>query len=257
MRTRRGLATGLTMLALLGLLSAVRGQKEEPGRRPLDPQAVAVRLLLGVGDRQEQAWGGRVETDKGEVVGVEGWRFRDGDRVSGANSWEARSRPSAAAKQALAKKGANVKKKGNAAKKAQGAGGQGGAIVPNGVVATLKAPEDARLAVHTEHGDFTVALADLADGSPRRFLDGRVEVQRVPPSVVLLDGPAQEDFPSAAADARGTLWVAYVAHEPRGPATLPALKERPKEFASYVPKGGATRSACSASPTARPATRST
>ena len=60
----------------------------------------------------------------------------------------------------------------------------------------------------------------------------------VPTAVTLYDGPDQEDFPAAAADARGTVWVACVVHQARGPATLPALTERPKSFASYVPKEG-------------------
>src|SRR5262245_36095832 len=74
---RSGLATGLPMLVLLGLTS-VQGQKAETGSRAreLDFDAVAVRLLLGVGDTEPDTWGGSVEVDKGEVVGLEGWRFR-------------------------------------------------------------------------------------------------------------------------------------------------------------------------------------
>ena len=241
MRGRRCLASAVTMLALLLGLSVVRGQKEEAGRRPLDAGAVAVRLLVGVGDSQERDWGGKVEIDKGEILGVEGWRFRADDRVSGVNSWEARSRTTpknAAGKKAAGK--AALAKKGGALKKAPG-GLNAGAVVPNGLIVTLKAPDDARLTVKTPQGEAAVALSALADGSVQRLLDGRVEAQRVPPSAVLIDGPDQEDFPSAAADARGAVWVAYVVHEPRGPDLTETLKARPKEFASLVPKGGGDR----------------
>ena len=36
-------------------------------------------------------WSGRVKVDRGEVVGVEGARFRRGDRARGPDSWEASS----------------------------------------------------------------------------------------------------------------------------------------------------------------------
>ena len=51
---------------------------------------------------------------------------------------------------------------------------------PNGVIVRLKAPAEATLTVETEQGKFTVPLADLADGATRRYLDGKVEAQRVP-----------------------------------------------------------------------------
>jgi hypothetical protein len=70
-------------------------------------------------------------------------------------------------------------------------------------------------------------------------LNDRVRAQRVFPHAPLVEGPRQEDFPSAAADAAGAgAWVVYVVHEARGPEFLPALTERPLRFAEYVPTGG-------------------
>ncbi|MDR3635277.1 MAG: hypothetical protein P4L84_15845 [Isosphaeraceae bacterium] len=239
MRLHRVLATGVSLATLLGL-SVVQGQKSdgEADRRALDARAFTVRLLLGVGDSQEQTWSGRVKLDKGDVVAVEGWRFRQGDRVTGADSWEAQSRLTG---KAANKKAANKKaaaKKQAALAKAAGAGGANQSVAPNGVIVTLKAPEEANLTVETDRGKFTVALADLAGGAARTLLDGRVEVQRVPPHVTLFDGPDQEDFPSAAADRDGAVWVAFVAHEARGPAVLAPFRERPKSFEDSIPNGG-------------------
>src|SRR5262249_35327764 len=94
MRIHRTLAAGLTLLGLLGV-SVVLAQNTEQDRRaparPLDPDVVAVRLLLGVGDRQVQAWDGQVSVDQGEVLDVEGYRFRKGDELTGRNGWKARS----------------------------------------------------------------------------------------------------------------------------------------------------------------------
>ncbi len=213
MRIRRSIAAILTLLGVLGA-SAVSAQREEgTGSRPerLDPDAFALRVLLGVGDPQVQPWNGRVKLDKGEVLGVEGYRFRKGDRVAGRDSWEAKSHTI----RKTAKKGAVPPKvvKG----KTTGPSTVGAAVTPNGVVVTLKAPADATLTVETPRGNFDVRLSDLAGGAPRRYLDGKAEAQRIEPGVPLLDGDAQEDFPAAAADARGNAWVAYVVHTPRGP----------------------------------------
>ena len=238
MRTRRALALLPTLLAVLAA-SAVWGQRPDdapafpakltdpPGRRTLDPSLVAVRLMLGVGDQAVTPWGGSVKVDRGEVVAVEGARFRRADRVKGGDSWEAGSL-----------KVRNVANKKAAAKKATGPGTAGAAIAPNGVLVTLRSPGDATLNVETEQGNFAVPLADLLDGTIRRYLDGRVAAQRVPPVVALAEGPEQEDFPAASAEVDGTTWVAYVVHSSRGPSIWEALPANPKDFAKYVPEGG-------------------
>ena len=70
--------------------------------------------------------------------------------------------------------------------------------------------------------------------------------------------PYQEDFPAAAADAQGGAWIAYVVHKPRGPEVLESFTAAAQGLRRLrLPRRAATRSACSGSPTARPATRST
>ena len=65
-------------------------------------------------------------------------------------------------------------------------------------------------------GRFKIRLSDLAGGAIHRDLGGRVEAQRVPASVPLVETPTEDDFPAAAGDERGNVWVAYVcAHAPR------------------------------------------
>ena len=84
----------------------------EDAAQPLDSETTVVRLLLGVGDTETRSWQGRVTLDKGEVVGLEPWRFRAA-RVTGPGAWESRSlyllktaqaKAKYAAKKALAKK---------------------------------------------------------------------------------------------------------------------------------------------------------
>ena len=86
---------------------------------------------------------GRVQVNRGEVVGVEGARFRRGDRVTGADSWEAKS---------LMIRKVAAKKKAAAKKESSGPSTFGPAITPNGVLVTLRAPADATLRVETGQG---------------------------------------------------------------------------------------------------------
>jgi hypothetical protein len=234
---RDAAATTMTLLGMIGL-SAVWARIEPAAviapPRPIDPEVISVRLLLGLGDPRVEPWDGKVSLDRGEVVAIDGYRFRAGDKVDGRAAWKARSdliRKDAPAKAAQKKK---------AAPKAvtKGPSTDGRDVAPNGIVIDLKAPGDATLAIETAQGPFKVPLADLADGAPHRYLNRRVEAQRVPPRTPLAEGPDAEDFPAAIADPKGGVWAVYVLHKPIGPEVLESFTERPKNFADYVPKGG-------------------
>jgi len=232
MDMRRLLAFALSISGVLGV-SAVFAQKEDPApvNRTLDPEVVSLRILLGVGDSQSRNWSGKVKLDKGEVASVEGYRFRKGDQVTGRDSWEAKNRilRKAAPKKAQAKNQAVAK---------GGPGTVGAGFTPTGVIVGVKAPSDATLTVETDGGRFEVRLADTAGGKTLKYLYGKAEVQRVPTGIPLQDGPEQADFPSAATDAQGATWIAYIEHQPRGPDVLESYQSRPKNFAASQPQGG-------------------
>jgi len=234
-----------------GVRSAAAPAGEEAAQ-PLDSDTIVVRLLLGVGDTEARSWKGRVTLDKGEVTGIDPWRFRAGARVTGPDAWESRSlyllksaeaKARYAAKKALAKKN-QAKRQAQAQAQAQAKDSHGGpapagtAVVPTGILVRLRAAGDATLNVATEHGNAAIKLADLAGGSARRYLEGRLEARRVPNSTPLVGGPLEQDFPTAAAAGKGGAWVAYVEHRHRGPEVMESLLERPKSFASFVPTGG-------------------
>ena len=233
MRSYRSLAIGLSLLGVLGVSMVLAQNKtEESQRRPLDAEVVAVRLLLGVGDRQEQAWDGRVKIDRGEIVDIEGYRFRKGDQVTGRDGWEARSH---IIRKVAAKKAAVLAKTQG---KASGPSSFGPAITPNGVIVSLKAPMEATLTVSSPKGEVKIPLADLSEGNVRSYLDGKIEAQRIPTSVPLVESRYQEDFPTAAADLQGGAWIAYVVHKPFGPEVSEAYTKRPQSFDDLAPKGG-------------------
>jgi len=236
MLSHRSLALGLTCLGLLGVSVGWAQRQGEPGRAiapatRLDPGTTSIRLMLGVGDQARQDWSGQIRVDQGEVVSVEGYRFRAGDEVTGSSSWKARSLPiRKTAKKALAKK--------VAAKRQTGPGSAGPAITPTGVLVTFKGPSSATLSVESPQGPFQVRLADLEDGAAHPYLDGRVTAERIPNGITLLSSEEHEDFPAAAADSQGGVWVGFVAHEARGPNDLQAYQTRPKRFAELAPKEG-------------------
>lgn len=251
MPPRRLSAVGVSGLALVGA-TLVFGQPPSatapaPATAPtsarqtaattLDPGEFVVQLSLGVGDTAARAWDGRVSVDRGEVVRIEGGRFRAGDAVTGRDAWKARSLPvrraGAVAKKAAAKKKAAVP---NPA--VGGPGNTGPAVAPTVVNVALRAPGDATLRVSTAQGDFSVPLSKLAGGLPHLALDGQAEVRRVPAFAVLADTALQEDFPAAVSDGAGGLWAVYVAHAPNGNDASTAYAERPRDFADLAPTGG-------------------
>jgi hypothetical protein len=256
---RKPLAVGLalavpvvasTVLARPRVPQAVPDAVVAAQHRPEPPRALefgsrGVRLLLGVGDTASADWSGAVILDRGAVLGVEGVRFRAGDGVAGPAGWTARSLPIrrvAAAKKAAGKKAA-AKKAINRAEERGGPSNSGAAITPTGVVARLDAPGDATLTVRTAQGEAAIPLGELqgADGlpaGPRRYLDGRIEAELVPPHAPLAATELQEDFPAAAPDGQGGAWVAYVAHAPRGPDASEALVAAPASFRGFIPEGG-------------------
>ena len=224
-------AAGLTFLMLLGVSGALAQRAGAPPEdRKLDPDVTVVRLLLGVGDRAPQTWSGRVKLDRGELLGVEGYRFRAGDQVTGRDSWDAKSR--------LIRKAAPKKAQAVAKNAVGGPSTFGPEATPNGVLVSLKAPDDATLTVETDRGSFDVKLAEIASGRSQRYLDGKARAERVPAYAPLVTSPEQDDFPAAVSDGRGGAWVVYVVHKPRGTELSTSLTAAPEDFSAYAPKGG-------------------
>src|SRR5260370_41519029 len=56
------------------------------------PAAVAVRVLLGVGDQAETDWSGGVVAQGAAIAAVEPWRFDGADAMQPGNRWKMSSR---------------------------------------------------------------------------------------------------------------------------------------------------------------------
>ena len=164
----------------------------------------SVRILLGTTDSEATRWDGRVEAQGARVVSIEPWRFEGADAIAG-DSWRISTHP--------------MRRFG---------GAPNSPVVANGVVVNLAGANSATLRFTTAQGNFELRLEELSYGQWAPRLGGRVLADRIPPTQRLTDTPAEEDFPSAAADRAGNVWVACVAfhHSPnyeelRAPRTTP------------------------------------
>jgi hypothetical protein len=146
--TRIRIAAASTLI--LGLLMGQPPKPPDPGQT-----LASVRIVFGITDTAPSVWDGAIKLDSGSVRAIQGVRFGPEDTTDYSTSWNASTRA------------------------------QNQDVLENGVFITALATPDARWSVHTPRGDFSFTLRDLPWGGPQSFLDGAVEVDRVPPTAQL------------------------------------------------------------------------
>jgi hypothetical protein len=182
----------------------------------------AVRVLFGIGDEPATRWDGSAVARGAQIISVEPWRFDGDDAILPNNSWKASLHPirlfGGQAKQLPKKKQNNA--------------------IANGVVLTLSAA--AEVAIKTTQGDFSFNLRDLAYASPVRFLNNRVAVELMPPARRITNSPEEQDYPAAAVDKNGEIWVAYVEfkHHPDHNRMRANMQQPLKDFAPLKSAAG-------------------
>jgi hypothetical protein len=175
---------------------------------------VSIRVLLGATDTESTSWDGGVRAKGASIVSIEPWRFEGTDRIDG-NRWAVSTHPA----------------------RRFGGGNQATPppVVANGVVITLSGPDATTLDFDTVRGAFQVRTDELAYGRFASKLNGRVLVDRIPPTTRITDTVQdEEDFPSAAADRDGNVWIAFVdfKHHARHNELRAALRTPLTDFAS-------------------------
>ena len=158
-----------------------------------------------------------MDVQGGRMVSLEPWRFEGTDAITG-DSWRISTHPM---------------------RRFNGAGAP--PIVANGMVVTVAGAGAIGLHVSTTQGNFDLNVAELTYGHWTARLDGRVLADRIPPTRRITATPEEEDFPSAAADRSGAVWVACVTfhHSPHYEELRAARTTPVTDFASLQqPTGG-------------------
>ncbi|MDQ6676251.1 MAG: hypothetical protein M3Z09_03040 [Acidobacteriota bacterium] len=160
---------------------------------------VSVRILLGAADKEPTRWDGSLQVDGAHLDSLEPWRFEGADAITGA-AWRVGTHPVRLFGGGTQVNGQQVRQ-----------------IVANGVIAKLsQAAENTVLSVTTAQGNFEIRLSEIPYGTGVAKLDGKAFADRIPPTARITESPEEEDFPSAAADKDGGIWMAYVSfrHNP-------------------------------------------
>jgi hypothetical protein len=170
----------------------------------------SVRILFGLTDSAPTNWDGTIKLSSGAVKAIQGVRFGPEDSTDYATSWKAATRL------------------------------QGQEVLENGVLVTSLAQTDSRWSIHTPRGDFSFTLSDLKWGDRTIFLDGAVEVDRVPATSQITTSDDDEDFPAIARNG-DEVWLAYVrfSHSSRVQESFQPLRQPLDDFSALArPAGG-------------------
>ncbi len=221
---RRGYGLWILLISaatITGFSLGPQGQqaaRQEPAKMP---EAISFRILLGIGDKEPTVWDGKIQAASGRVLAIRGWRLAENDAAQGA-AWKISTR------RGLPPVGAQNR-------------GLPGAMLENGVIVTA-VPDgpSAGFSVETPQGKFSFTPQEVSYGEPKSFLDGRVQVDRVPNSVQLTSSAEEQDFP-AAAQTETDVYLAYVefVHGDRSQTVQGQFPSEPKDFTFLArPAGG-------------------
>ncbi len=217
---KRWLTAGVIVAgAALAVVLFPYGTKAQSGLGAAVPMkgGDSFRILFGLADQQPTPWDGSVKVSSGAIRSITGWRFFDGDVTDFKSTWKLstrRNRP-------LLR--------------------PNGPIVENGIIITAEIPdENVKFDIQTVNGSFSFAPKQVPFGEGQTFLDGRVAVDRVPPTVQVTPSQEDEDFPAIAQNG-DDVWATYVEfthgdreHENEGP-----FRAAPADFGFLTrPVGG-------------------
>jgi len=166
-----------------------------------DPDVRSYRIRMGMTDRAETDWSGRVTVSGGDLLNVRNWRPRPEDEMVGRNEWKLAS-----------------KKMVNYAWRAYQIPpntGRRDYFWPRGVIVDARVQAGTRVNVATEQGRFSFNVGEINAAQPKSYLDGRVIVDLVPAAEKLSGAELEDDFITLLGGEGGEVWTAWVAFDPR------------------------------------------
>ena len=201
-----GAAFAVLALAWLWTLRAAP-QRERP-----DASRVSLLVTLGENAGRPERWDGSAGVENGALLRVEGWHFSEKDAVTGPASWRAATRRDAVAP--YADLHYTEMRPGSIPEVRH---------YPIGVILTVQPRDGARFKLETVQGSASFALSEVGS-SPLALLNGRASVTSIAAPEKLSTAAYDDDEPSIAALADGSLAVAWVAY--RGRADRVLLRRR-------------------------------
>jgi hypothetical protein len=195
------IAAGIALIALPAYLRTAQ-IAPTPVADAHQEDAVTLRIMFGVQRIHPKTWDGEIALNRGSVLRLAGVFFEHHDEIVGNNRWKCTSRATNYMDSTSPRGYDPVHTK-------------PWELIPNGIVAVLQAPAEARVELKTASGNFAFTLDQVALGRPLQFLDGEVSVERLPPTVVLTTQPGENDYPALAADSRGELWASWISYADR------------------------------------------
>jgi len=213
MRKVTWLFVPVAIAAVVAAVSLYSQGRSGPVTRAM-PAGASFLISLGAGDKEPTPWDGSITVSPGGIASIRGWRFVADDSTDSVSSWKCSSREGA---------------------------GNGDPMMPNGVVVTTSGDDSgASFSVKTVQGEFSFRAADIAWGTGRKYLQGRVAVDRVPSMARLTDSTEEQDFP-AIAQAGDSVYLSYTefVHSDRSKESGRQLDAAPANFDDYArPAGG-------------------
>lgn len=218
-------ASFLGFCTIFGYLDAL--PQDSPESRAIEARlpttAVAFEIQVGLKDRQPTRWTGSVSISKGKLLGHSVLSGRCQARLEGGQlTFQGRTQ------QRIQRQ-----KKRRKARKAK----TQLVRVPIRLQVMVDAPPDAVVRLETSGGELEFPLSKVLYGGVVASGDGSVAVEGRFASQPLTGSPLEEDFPAAAVDGGGNVWVVYVAYKPGGPIQLPSDQIIPDDWSSLTPKG--------------------
>lgn len=170
---------------------------------------IGLKLRFGLNDKEATDWSGTVAVTPGKVTLIGGWRFAQQDKVDGTTGWSCRTRPNALGNQ----------RRSNNPQRQQNRAANAPVSLPmsdNGVLISFTdVTEDSRVTVKTPAGEFSFAFSEVTAGKIVPVFSGAVEIERTAAGQSFTaDAKTDEDYPSGAVAADGTVWAAWQSYTP-------------------------------------------
>jgi len=167
---------------------------------------IGIRIRLGLEDKEATDWSGTVAVSPGSVALISGWRFVQQDKVEGTAGWSCRTRPVVLDQ----KRRSNNPQKQQARKAATAL-----PIADNGVMISFTGVSEAsRVTIKLPKGEVAFAFSEVPNGKIVSQLGGAVELERTAAAREFTTEKTDEDYPSGAIAADGTIWAAWQSYTP-------------------------------------------